>query len=86
MENPRLCAWLSGLLFPPDFKIIDRVPWHRRYEAERTWTLRLRQRYDLFNVSDGAAPVRRPPLTPEHRAKISLAKRRARDELLRAAA
>lgn len=75
-ENPALCEWLSGLLFPPAYKILDRVPWHCRYEMERNWTVRLSARYRLVNISFGAAPLHRGPLTAEHRAKISLAKRR----------
>jgi hypothetical protein len=49
------------------------VAYERRYQAERYWTLRLRKTCDLLNISDGAAPLTRPPLSEAHRAKIRAA-------------
>lgn len=79
-ENPQLCEWLSSMLFPPAVQVLDTVPWASRYRAERRWTVALRQKYPLVNIADGAAPLRRGPLTAEHKAAISagLARRRAR--------
>lgn len=72
-ENPALCDWLSSLLFPPSARVLAVVPWARRYSEERHWTLVLGRKYALTNVSIGAAPLKRGPLDPEHKAKISLA-------------
>jgi len=75
-QNPAFAAWLQQFLIPPDFVILATVPWDRRYQEERHWTIALGAKHDLLNISAGAAPLRRPPLTAEHRAKISASKRR----------
>jgi hypothetical protein len=77
-HNPALADWLQGMLFPPAWRVLASVPYAERYQREREWTIMLAKRYDLFNISYGASPLHRPPLTAEHRAKISagLAKRR----------
>jgi GIY-YIG catalytic domain len=66
-ENPKFYGWLSSLLLPPDVRILATVAYERRYQEERAWTIRLRQRYDLFNISDGPAPIRRPWMTERNR-------------------
>lgn len=69
--NPGFNQWLSSLLLPPSYRVLAVVPWSQRYTAERQWTLMLARKHPLLNISCGAAPLRRPPLTAEHRAKIS---------------
>lgn len=61
------------MLFAPPVKVLATVPWDRRYQEERRWTVLLRAKYELYNIADGPAPLHRPPLTLEHRAKISAA-------------
>ena len=84
--NPRFYAWLSSFLFCPDHRILATVPYARRYSAEREWTIRLRKTCDLFNISDGASPLKRGPLSEEHKAAIAATKARRRAELAAAAA
>ena len=66
-ENPRFCAWLQGFLLPPDHVILATVPYAQRYQAEREWTVRLRKTCDLLNISDGAAPLRRPWMSERYK-------------------
>jgi hypothetical protein len=70
-ENPRLYGWLSEFLICPPHRVLAAVPYEDRYQREREWTVRLAASSDLFNISFGAAPLHRPPLTAEHKAKIS---------------
>jgi hypothetical protein len=77
-QNPALAEWLQGMLLPPDWRVLATVPWADRYQQERAWTVRVAAKHQLLNISYGAAPLHRPPLTAEHRAKIraGLARRR----------
>ena len=68
--------WLAGLLFAPEYKVLETCPFAERYQRERHWTLLMSRKHALLNISFGAAPLHRPPLTEEHKAKIRLAKRR----------
>ena len=72
-ENPRFHAWLGGQLFPPSARVLQIVPYSQRYAAERSWSITMAAKHPLLNVSYGAAPLPRGPLSAEHRAKISLA-------------
>jgi len=58
--NPGFYGWLQSMLFCPDYKILATVPYETRYQVEREWTIMLRKTCDLFNISDGAAPLTRP--------------------------
>lgn len=71
-KNPRFYGWLQSLLLCPGYRILAAVPYERRYQAERDWTVRLRKTCPLFNIADGAAPLKRGPMSAEHRAKVSL--------------
>jgi hypothetical protein len=67
---------------PPAYKILVTVPYERRFAEERRWTVILAARHPLFNVSYGASPLRRGPLSEAHEAKISesiIARNRLRD-------
>jgi hypothetical protein len=77
-QNPALADWLQSMLFPPAWRVLATVPYADRYQREREWTIMLAKHHQLLNISFGAAPLHRPPLTAEHRAKISagLLKRR----------
>jgi hypothetical protein len=66
-ENPAFCCWLQGFLLPPDYRILATVPYSERYQAERDWTIRLSKTCDLFNISFGASPLRRPWMTDRNR-------------------
>jgi hypothetical protein len=71
-----LCDWLAGQLFPPAVRILAIVPWECRYSEERRWTVLLAKKHDLFNISFGAAPLRRGPMPAETRRKIAATKAR----------
>jgi len=48
------------------------VPFEKRYQEEREWTIRLRVTCDLFNISDGAAPLhRKGPATSQRRVTLA---------------
>jgi len=66
-QNPRFYGWLQSLLFCPGYRILATVPYSRRYQAEREWTIRLRKTCALYNISDGAAPLKRPWLSERNK-------------------
>lgn len=75
-RSSKFPQWLQGLLLPPDYRVLAVVSYERRYQEERSWTITMAAKYELLNISFGAAPLKRGPMSAEHRAKVSLAKRR----------
>jgi len=69
-DNPQFYGWLQSLLFCPGHRILAVVPYGERYQREREWTLKLRKTCDLFNISDGAAPLKRGPLSEAERSRL----------------
>jgi hypothetical protein len=63
------------MLIPPAYRVLATVAWSGRYAEERKWTVMLAARHDLLNISFGAAPLRRGPLSAEHKRKIAATKR-----------
>jgi GIY-YIG catalytic domain len=66
-ENPAFYGWLQSLLICPGYVIFAEVPWLERFAAERRWTVMLAAKHPLYNISFGAAPLRRPWMTERNR-------------------